>query len=43
MLFRDLIEVLELFRSCGPKTIVWTPLLFHFRLLFHVARLWNVD
>ena len=43
MLFRDLIEVLELFRSCGPKTIVWTLLLFHFRLLFHVARLWNVD
>jgi hypothetical protein len=42
MLFLDLIEVLELFR-CGPKTVVWAPLLFHLRLLFHVARLWNVD
>jgi hypothetical protein len=39
----SVIEVLELFRVCGPKTVVWTPLLFHFRLLFHVARLWNVD
>jgi hypothetical protein len=43
LLLLDLIEVLELFRPCGPKRSFRASLLFQFGLSFHVVRLWNAD